>query len=224
MINIHSQNYDDQDKIAREIRIFIENARRVLNYNGVRKQEHQLAIANSLIALYNAEDRFYHTCVHINRMYEDMGKHFGELAPSEQLAILFHDIIYVPGQIDNEGRSVDLMVMLMAGFGIPLTEWCWASRIIKETANHLQFVHDPSTYAVLDLDLTPLATPFEDFMEQNHLLALELPEVTVQQRVAFLRNFLAKDKIFYRLTSLEQAARQNIIQYIELIETQDVNA
>lgn len=221
MINIHSAQEQGAAKLQRDI--FLHNAEETLACNGVDKIEHQEAIANALCALYSTRDRFYHTYVHVNDLYENMYRYFKSLTPSEKLAILFHDAIYVPGQADNEGRSVDLMVMLMAGFGIPITEWCWASRCIRETTHFLNDGHDVSTHAVLDLDLAPLAAPYVDFMKQNELIGKEFPNAKPQDRAAFMGKFLEKSKIYYKLTELEEPARENIQRYIKHLNEQPSN-
>lgn len=213
MINIHSSVDAEQTRLQREI--FTNNAKEALETNGIRKVEHQEAIANCLLALYSSRDRFYHTFVHVNMMFENMHFYFKSLSPSERLAILFHDAIYTPGLSDNEGRSIDFMVMLMAGYGVPITEWCWASRCIKETANFLGEVHDPSTHAVVDLDLSPFAVSYSDFEKQNKLIEREYPDVAVSDRADFLERFLYKERIYYRLEELEDQARENITRYVE---------
>lgn len=213
MINIHSASEKGQVKLERDI--FLRNAEETLAANGIERIEHQEALANSLFALYSARDRFYHTYVHINLIFENTKRYCEHLSPSERLAVLFHDAIYVAGQEDNEGRSVDLMVMMMAGFGVPITEYCWASRCIRETAHHLGHVHDPSTHAVLDLDIAHFGGNYVDFVKIGDLVAKEFPNATPEDHADFIEKFLEKDKIYYRLTQLEEPARENIRQYIE---------
>lgn len=213
MFNIHDKFFAKE--VEAQQAIFIRNACSILGDNGIVKAEHRSAIAQALLCLYSSRDRFYHTYVHVNEILDDADRYFTHLTPSERLGILFHDVIYVPGQVDNEGRSIDLMVMLMAGYGVPITEYCWASRCIKETANHLQVVHDPSTHAVLDLDLASLGGSYFDFERNNELIRLEYPRVLDSERADFLAKFLQKERIYYRLTELEEPARANIEKYIK---------
>lgn len=224
MLNIHSANLR-KHKQHRRFEKYCDN---ILSLNGIKDPNSKSEIINLLSALYSGKNRFYHTWAHILFMLDKAIEHFPGtnpkqtietntfLSPSELLAILFHDVIYVPGQIDNEGRSVDLMMAIMAGYGVPITEFCWASRCIKETANFMKTVDDESTHAVLDLDLCALANPYNDFIKQNALISKEYPNVSVEKRKKFFKSFLQKDKIFYRLTHLEEKARHNINKYLDV--------
>lgn len=216
MINIHAPvNKLQARMIVLEKEIFLKNARETLAENGIENAVHQETLAEALLVFYSARDRFYHTYAHINLVFENMKRYTEHLTPSERLAILFHDVVYVPGQEDNEGRSIDLMVMMMAGFGVPITEYCWSSRCIRETASHLGVVHDPSTHAVLDLDIAHFGGTYLDFVKIGELIANEYPKATPQDHANFMEKFLEKDKIYYRLTQLEEPARKNIRQYVE---------
>ena len=191
---------------------FNDYSKDTLSLNGVENPIHQSDITNCISMLYCSSLRRYHMTGHITSMFRTADKLGLSLSPSEKLAILFHDVIYVTGQHDNEGRSIDFMIALMAGYGVPLTEWCWASRCIRETANFMNYVEDESTHMVLDLDLASLADPFDDFMDTNELIMEEF-KANHGDRIKFLSGFLNKDKIFYRLTDLEPLARNNIERY-----------
>lgn len=228
MHNIHCKKPFSLLTRQRENERFLFYADETLKENGIVVPEERRAIGKALAALYNAKNRFYHTVVHVNYMFDTAKVYFAKrkvsktltLSPSEKLAILFHDVVCKAGQSQNEARSIDLMIMMMAGYGVPISEYCWASRIIKETANFMQVVQDESTHAVLDLDLAALAAPWTDFVEQNRLIGLELPGVTSLQRASFLNRFLQKERIFYRLSELEESARNNIMRYVKMIEEQ----
>jgi len=223
MLNIHNVSPFKYFELKR----FRHYCNSTLILNGVDDKHSRGEITNCLEALYSGKNRHYHTWYHILFMFDKAIEYFpgpnpGDaidsktfLTPSELLAILFHDAIYVPDQKDNEGRSIDLMVSLMAGFGVPLTEFCWASRCIKETANFNSIVRDESTHAVLDLDLCALANPYNDFIIQNRLISKEFPNIPEIKRKKFLYQFLSKKKIFYKLTHLEEKARNNIKKYVE---------
>lgn len=218
MIDIHNtHNQDYKDK-------FITDAIIILMQNGIVKPELAEEIANALLQLYSGKHRWYHTYAHINDMLYLARKYFPNssggttLEPPELLAILFHDCIYVPKQLYNEDRSVDLMVSMMAGYGVPLTEFDWSSRIIKETANFLGEVKDESTHAVLDLDLASFAQEdWDEFQFQNALISKEI-DSKVEQRISFMELFLSKDRIYYKLSHLEDKARENIKKYINFLK------
>ena len=198
MIDIHCAS---DHEVRKEVDFFRARAVSTLSRNGVNTIENCEEITNALLAMYSGRNRYYHTFVHINMLYRFADQHFPDgncrnsLQPPELLAILFHDCVYVPGQVDNEGRSVDVMVAMMAAYGVPLTEYCWASRIIRETANFFESVKDASTHAVLDLDLATFAQPWDQFLGQNMLVEKEFPDVPKNKRADFMQKFLDKSRI-----------------------------
>lgn len=211
-------------EIEEEKAKFVTRAITVLMRNGITRSESAVEIARALLALYSGKRRHYHTYAHINKMFGYADEFFpakgggNKLEAPELLAILFHDCIYVPGQADNEGRSVDLMTAMMAGYGVPLSGFDWASRIVAETANFLGVVEDESTHAVLDLDLAAFADPWELFLKQNTLVEREFPNAKVEDRINFLEAMLNKNKLYYKLCKLQVAAKENIAKYIKLLK------
>jgi predicted metal-dependent HD superfamily phosphohydrolase len=219
MINIHDPN----EYICEEVKKFKLRSITTLMLNGIKSIESAEEITNAILEFYSGRNRFYHTFIHINKMFDNSDKYFpnssggSTLESPELLAILFHDIIYVPGQIENEQRSIDLMISIMAGYGVPLSGVDWASRIIHETSNHLNNVTDESTYAVLDLDLSALAEPYLDFEKQNKLIDKEFGNnVDSEERKKFFQKLLDKN-IFYKLWNLEKPAKDNISKYIKTL-------
>jgi predicted metal-dependent HD superfamily phosphohydrolase len=226
MLDIHCA---EERQVRQEVDFFRARAVTTLSRNGVKTVEECEEIANALLAMYSGRKRHYHTFVHINMLYRFADKYFPDnncrnsLEAPELLAILFHDCIYVPGQVDNEGRSIDVMIAIMAGYGVPLTEYCWASRIIRETANFLEYVEDNSTHAVLDLDLVAFAQPWDDFLVQNTLIGKEFPGVPNTKRADFMQQFLNKNRVYYKLKELEDCASANISKYVTLLRGCDVS-
>ena len=209
---------------------FLQYSINVLTLNGIYNTNSAEELSKSILELYKGKNRYYHNYNHIVDMFDNVVKHFHDdkadliktsLKPSELLAILFHDIIYVPGQKDNEGRSVDLMIAMMAGYGVPLTEFDWSSRIIKETKNYLGHVRDSSTHAVLDLDLISLSCDFKKFIKDNKNVECEfggLNKSNINNRIKFFVSMLSKNDIYYNLKELDSSARHNMYKYIEILE------
>jgi predicted metal-dependent HD superfamily phosphohydrolase len=207
---------------------FIAKATATLIQSGIQNVDYAKAVAHSILAMYDGRHRRYHNYLHINTMFKYADEYFpnkggngNTLEPSERLAILFHDIVYIPHQQHNEERSVDMMIAFMAGHGTPLTDYSWSSRCIYATGRHLETVEDDSTYAVLDLDLVSLAEEWDAFWLDSLLLEEELG-ITRNQHENFFRKLLEKPKIYYRLEMLEKKARQNLQCYLEHYDEQDL--
>jgi pantetheine-phosphate adenylyltransferase len=76
-----------------------------------------LSVITLLEDIYNEEQRHFHTCNHINLMFEELSD-FIKRNPDElnayeitvlSLAIGFHDSVYIPWRNDNEENSAELM-------------------------------------------------------------------------------------------------------------------
>lgn len=170
-------------------------------------------IASYLLSKYTEGSRHYHTIMHINYMFKAARGLNLNLSNAEMLAILYHDAIYYPGQFHNEEDSAALLEQL-----IDLTnmteEINTAYKIVLETANFMEWMKNPVSPTVLDLDLAAFAdTNYENFYAQNKAVEKEF-QATTEQRIKFLQSILAKPKIYYVLTSLENTARNNINKYI----------
>jgi predicted metal-dependent HD superfamily phosphohydrolase len=231
VIDVQSKNPFTFFARRKNSKLFRRKAECVLALNGIKLKEDREILSRILETIYNGpkagsfHSRHYHTTAHINNLFKAAALYFPEnmaplgtsLTSSELLGILFHDIVYCPEQTQNEQRSVDLMIGIMEAYGVVISEVCWASRIISETANHLKEVRDESTHAVLDLDLSIFADSWEVFLDNNGLIEKEFLNVTNEQRADFFQKLLDKPKIYYKLTQLEAKARENLQKQISLL-------
>lgn len=62
-----------------------------------------------LRSYYAVFPRVYHNAHHIYDLFQTAIDHGWALTPAEELALLFHDAIYVPGYSGNEAASVNLL-------------------------------------------------------------------------------------------------------------------
>lgn len=69
----------------------------------------QLAVRVLVKSYYIEGHRFYHTMDHIEAMLDGYAKYFGDITEAEYLAVLYHDIVYLPFAKGNEENSVGLM-------------------------------------------------------------------------------------------------------------------
>jgi predicted metal-dependent HD superfamily phosphohydrolase len=137
--------------------------------------------------------------------------------PAEiELALWFHDAVYVPGAADNERRSADWAVHELESAG--------ASQHLSASIRSLILVtqHDavpttPDEQVIADIDLAILGASGERFLEYEAQVRKEyawVPDsVFGRERAKLLRGFLARPSIysteFFR-ERLEPQARQNI--------------
>ena len=168
---------------------------------------------------YAQPHRGYHDVVHLDELIALAHEHTPDLDEAEQLALLFHDAVYVPGapRGDNERLSGLLMRATVRTLGLKDLELDRAARIIDATTHAAP---PPAEAArVCDLDLWRLAAPWPAFQrhalgirrEYLHLFADEAGFWTA--RNAFYQTMLAKPRLFatdYFVERFEQAARANM--------------
>jgi len=136
-------------------------------------------------------------------------------------AIAFHDAVYDATRRDNEHRSA-LLWRRHAPADLSRADIDWVFQTIEATADHLapREVHtarDRLTVWMLDLDLTPLGEPAEQFNRNTRWLRMEyrhLPEAEWQRnRLAFLRKLQSAPALYHSAplaAAFEQQARRNI--------------
>jgi len=126
---------------------------------------------------YAQPHRGYHNAGHLDELVALARAHTPHLDEAEQLALLFHDAVYVPGapRGDNERLSALLMQATVAALAreeaalaVPAADLDRAARIIAATTH----AEPPLAEAarVCDLDLWRLAAPWEAF--QQHALGI----------------------------------------------------
>ena len=174
---------------------------------------------------YAQPHRGYHNAGHLDELIVLAREHTPDLDEAEQLALLFHDAVYVPGAAkgDNERLSAVLMKATVA----TLTR---ADQTLAMSAGDLARVPASSrrrriprsaaeAARICDLDLWRLASPWEAF--QQHALGIRheyLHLVTDEPafwaaRHAFYELMLAKPRLFatdYFVERFEETARSNM--------------
>ena len=163
--------------------------------------------------------RGYHDVGHLDELIALAREHTPDLDEAEQLALLFHDAVYVPGapRGDNERLSGLLMRATVRTLGLKDLELDRAARIIDATTHAAP---PPAEAArVCDLDLWRLAAPWAAF--QRHALGIRREYLHLfadeagfwMARNAFYETMLAKPRLFatdYFVEHFEEAARANM--------------
>lgn len=122
-----------------------------------------------LLAVYSDTARHYHGAAHIAALLALSAAHRGALRDpvAVDLAILFHDAVYVPARNDNEARSALLAHHELTALGLPADRIETIARYIRATA-HTTVATD-ETHAdsdldhLLDFDLSILAAEPVDY-------------------------------------------------------------
>lgn len=168
---------------------------------------------------YRQPHRGYHDVGHLDELLALAREHTPDLDEAEQLAVLFHDAVYVPGapRGDNERLSALLMHATVATLEVGGVDLDRAGRIIEATTHAAPPPEEAAR--VCDLDLWRLAAPWEDF--QRHALGIRHEYLHLQAseaafwaaRNAFYESMLAKPRLFATDTFVdrfEDVARANM--------------
>jgi predicted metal-dependent HD superfamily phosphohydrolase len=215
MINIHECLMQERES---EEENFLEVAIRTLTGVGVPNYP-AAAIARSLMELMLDGDRYYHTIVHINNIFDYAQNEKVELPEQDRLAILFHDAVYTMGSKTNELDSADLMSSLLRGHAQVKAEPLQQARVlILETATHLSSTHPETTHLMMDLDLAGLAQERGEFASDNRMINKEVAAYASRtgisfpwdKRIDFLKKLLERPTLYHKFVKLEPIARENI--------------
>ncbi|MHC5109520.1 MAG: HD domain-containing protein [Planctomycetota bacterium] len=178
-------------------------------------------IIDELIQLYTSSTRHYHDLNHIRDLHQRLSEfrrnNAGEDMPWQlvELAIWFHDSVYDATRQDNEVQSA---AMSRRKLSILLDEedQNWMERAILATVDH-QPNDDSAIQLLLDLDLAPLAEPYEVFEANANAIRREYAHLSEsefdQGRREFLAALLQRERLYgtpYFHDQLESAARSNI--------------
>lgn len=95
-----------------------------------------------VLEAYAAPERFYHGHEHIYDLFEKARGQGLNLSTEQALAVLLHDVVYVPGAPTgvNESQSVDYMRAIQASASASahhVPDWDLVAKIILDTASHV---------------------------------------------------------------------------------------
>lgn len=165
------------------------------------------AMVELALVHYRQPHRFYHDAAHVQEMMALARSLKLDLSPAEELAVLWHDAVYVPGADKgmNEKLSAKLMLATAANgpayfSAIDKQMLATAERIILETTH----AGEPTSEAarVIDLDLYRLGSPWAEFDRHAHAIEREFrvlhesPEKFWIARANFYRAMLQRPRIF----------------------------
>ena len=174
-------------------------------------------ILSRLVALYAEPHRHYHTLDHIQhclRLFDQVTAWLHE-PHAVELALWFHDAIYVSGAKDNERCSADLFLEYANG-RIDATFQQKIDDLIMVTT-HTGLPSQSDEQFIVDIDLSSFGLPWEAFMRDGLRIRAEFPEVTDDDyypgHLRFLRGLWERPSFFltdYFRQRYEHTARANI--------------
>ncbi|MGA8261128.1 MAG: hypothetical protein WB783_13020 [Arenicellales bacterium] len=178
-----------------------------------------------LSELYSEPGRHYHNLDHVCHCLArvDEVREYLRDTDAVELALWFHDAVYVPSAHDNELRSALLFDRLL-GVHLPTERADRIHTMIMATV-HPSGARDDDSRFVADIDLSGFALPRPDFLRATGLLRRECLHLTDSEfqlgTLAFFKKVLARPSIYltkhFRATH-EQPARRNLIDLVEELE------
>jgi predicted metal-dependent HD superfamily phosphohydrolase len=199
----------------------LQLAESVFSGVGKMRQEDRDSLSEVLACMYATDYRKYHGIVHIVHIFDFQMKYKIELTLAQKIAILYHDVIYVPGFKENEELSAKFAVASLKPF-VEHDVLDEASRIILDTKQHFStspFYMSKQSPLVLDLDISSMSLDYDSFLWWNRLIEEEFRPFGMtdnSKRVAFFEMFLSKANITQseQMIWMEPAIRNNIERYI----------
>jgi predicted metal-dependent HD superfamily phosphohydrolase len=179
-------------------------------------------IWQNLVKFYGESHRAYHTLEHIEDCLDALDQAKDELDNVDQveLAIWFHDIIFAPGQADNEERSAEYFQSVAIGnlSGQQIFSVC---ELIMATMHHHHRIKPPGSVDsqfMVDIDLSSFGLGEKAFAENTDKLRLEQPGQSTEEferaTMGFFHSLLQRERIYYTrffFELLEEKARNNIL-------------
>jgi predicted metal-dependent HD superfamily phosphohydrolase len=175
-----------------------------------------------LEALYTEPHRAYHNLSHVAACLDLLDEFEKDTRPTinrtpVELALMFHDAVYVPGDKRNEELSANLLRALASV--LPWTETTVERAVVAilATRSHETFVDDPVAQLVVDIDLSILGAEPLAYSDYVHCIRREYKSVSDDAwrvgRTAFLDKMRARAHIFntgWAEDRFESKARANM--------------
>ena len=176
-----------------------------------------------LVTLHNEHWRRYHALRHITHCLTEFDRiecAVGALDAVE-MALWFHDAIYVPGSADNEQRSAELFNLHCGDYLAPAFVESVCELIL--ITRHPAAPRDEAQRYIIDIDLSSFGLPWADFLRDSQHVRDEQSALSDAEYYAAHRRFLTAlnsrsriyhTDVFYSL--YEQIARDNIARLLAL--------
>ncbi|MBI4157474.1 N-methyl-D-aspartate receptor NMDAR2C subunit [Candidatus Woesebacteria bacterium] len=175
-----------------------------------------------LTTRYKEPHRFYHTLKHVEDCLNkfDEVKDFVVDKEALELAIWYHDAVYVPGAKDNEEQSANLAIKDIKSMSLPDELGLRVAKLIMVT-KHSTIPSDFDAEVLVDIDLSILGEKEEKFDGYEKQIRKEyavVPDKGFREgRLRLLKSFLDRKNLYttqFFYQKYEVVARQNIARSI----------
>ncbi|GIK54698.1 MAG: hypothetical protein BroJett015_03610 [Chloroflexota bacterium] len=178
-----------------------------------------------LVAQYEGNGRAYHNLTHVRQVLASAMELADEAVDwtAVQLAIWFHDVVYVPGAPDNESQSARFARRILHGWQLPDELIDAVEQLILATALNGTIPDHPDVSLIQDADIATLGWPPDAYRRYAQAIRREFAHVPEEAyrhgRSQILTYFLQQERLYrtdHFFTRLEKPARTNLQQ--ELME------
>lgn len=201
----------------------IEEFLNQINLRG--KEAHTAQMAYDIVNSYGESHRHYHTLEHIAdcfKEYEEVKKNFTKPTMAK-FALLYHDIIYIPGYNCNEDVSANRAEMDLLRLGFKRWECLYVTHCITSTEG-LICVESKDQEVLHDIDYAILGQDREKFDAYEKAIRKEFctcdDDRYQQGRVRFLTETLKQKHIYltdHFRKKYEKKARESIKYLIGIL-------
>ncbi len=174
-------------------------------------------VYTDLVHHYAEPGRCYHTLPHVFHCLHEFDQAATHIDNPDavELALWFHDAVFVPGARDNEQRSVNFLTE-WAGTAISAAFVKRVGALILATTHRHPPKEGDESY-VADIDLSTFGVNWPAFLRDTLRVRKEQPEIPddvyYASHARFLHMLLARPRIFYTdffLGRYEERAKRNI--------------
>ncbi len=182
-------------------------------------------VFDQLLVMYSEQWRSYHNTEHITASigYFDACKDHADFADAIELAIWFHDCVYVLGAADNEAKSRDWFLQKSEDYLVPALRQT-VDVLIMDT-RHIDIPKTDDGKLIADIDLTSFGLPWDEYMKDSLAVQSEFPpqpaDSVASGKRAFLKNLVKDGQIYYSdyyLQNFERKAQENVQRHLELLQ------
>jgi predicted metal-dependent HD superfamily phosphohydrolase len=179
------------------------------------------AVYDDLCARLEEPARKFHNIGHIDdclRRFDEVRRHLAD-PDAVEVALWFHDAVYVPGDATNERRSAALFLSHAAG-AAPLFRRRVSALILTTRRNRTP--RDNDCRFIDDIDLAGFGSPWEEFMYNGDLLRREFASQSDADYYRGLGSFLTSLRRRPRLfrtdwfaKRYEAQAQRNLVRLLD---------
>lgn len=178
-------------------------------------------VFENLSCRYREPYRIYHRGKHLIHCFHQLDLAYTLIQDPDavELALWFHDAIYIPGSSENEKESAELFVRAAGDHFRPSFIRKVYELILVTT--HKELAQECNKQFVADIDLSSFGVDWEEFLRDTKAVREEQADssdaVFYPAHTKFLNSLLGRPRIFgteFFYGRYEQRARENITRFL----------